>query len=71
MASIPFRDMCCRVCRHVWTTGASPPEEAVHCPNCGVHVCGCGCGIDLSEMGADVLWFDRSHGSALERGASA
>jgi hypothetical protein len=71
MASVPSRDMCCRKCRHVWTSGASLPEEPVNCPNCVAHVCACGCGIDLSEMGADVIWFDRSHGSALEREVAA
>jgi hypothetical protein len=69
MASIPFRDMCCRACRHVWTDGASLPEGAVHCPKCDAHVCGCGCGIDMGafERDADALWFDRSHGAAIER----
>lgn len=71
MASVPSREMYCRACRHVWTSGASLPEEAVHCPNCETHVCGCGCGIDLSGMSADVIWFDRSHGAALEREEAA
>lgn len=72
MASIPFRDMCCRACRHVWVDGASLPEEAVSCPNCETHVCGCGCGIELTDIrSADTIWFDRSHGAALEREEAA
>lgn len=70
MASIPYRDMCCRACRHTWTDGASLPEGAVSCPNCATHICGCGCGIDLSAMPADTIWFD-NHGAALEREAAA
>jgi len=71
MASIPFREMCCRKCRHVWTDGASLPEGPVHCPKCETHVCGCGCGIDLSDLTEDTIWFDRSHGSAVEREMAA
>lgn len=70
MASIPFRDMCCRACRHVWVDGVSVPEEAVSCPNCETHVCGCGCGIELTAMGADTIWFE-NHGAAVEREEAA
>lgn len=70
-AVISTREMCCRSCRHVWDTSASLPEDAVDCPNCGLHVCACGCGIDLSDMKANAVWFDRSHYMRLYRAEQA
>lgn len=64
------RDACCRNCHHVWQlTGM--PEAPVDCPNCGLHVCACGCGSDLTQMRADSVYFDRGHYMRLRRADGA
>lgn len=64
------RVMRCSRCNGEWKTPAPRPEAPVHCPFCNVHLCGCGCGADLSLKRTDAIYEAESHWRRLERAAS-
>jgi hypothetical protein len=66
------RSMECGRCGAEWTVPrAERPGAAVHCPYCEAHICGCGCGADLSEMRADAVFSSEAHSKRLKLVASA
>lgn len=68
----PRRAMRCRRCDAEWSVPVGErPGSAVHCPYCEAHICGCGCGADLSEMRADAVYQSEAHTKRLKRVASA
>jgi hypothetical protein len=63
--------MKCRRCDAEWSVPvAERPGSAVHCPYCEAHVCGCGCGADLSEKRTDAIYEAESHYKRLKRAAN-
>jgi hypothetical protein len=64
------RVMRCARCDGEWKTPAARPLAPVACPFCNVHVCGCGCGADLSELRRGAIYHSESHSKALARAAS-
>jgi hypothetical protein len=64
--------MKCNRCDAEWSVPVGErPGAAVHCPYCEAHICGCGCGADLSEMRADAVYHSEAHGKKLQRLRSA
>lgn len=63
--------MRCSRCEAEWTALAEMPSVAMACPYCNVHVCGCGCGADLSDQRRDSIYRAESHWRQLQRAQSS
>lgn len=58
--------MGCNRCNAEWgVTAGALPTSPVRCPYCNVHICGCGCGANLSGQRADSIWWSESHRLSL------
>lgn len=65
------RVMRCSRCDGEWKAPALMPKAPVHCPYCNVHVCGCGCGQDISSRKADSIYAVEAHRKRLLRSGTA
>lgn len=61
------RLMNCSACGHGWETPAVAPSGPFSCPNCGGHVCACGCGAELWNLRAHSRYRTAACRTALER----
>ena len=66
--AVATRLMTCEPCGHAWETPAVAPAGTFQCPECGAHVCACGCGAHLGDMRADARYDSAACRTALERG---
>jgi hypothetical protein len=65
------RRLNCNRCDGDWSAAGDRPQAPVSCPYCNTHVCGCGCGADLSDMRRDAIYLAEAHCKDLQRRISA